>query len=128
MRVLIDRKAVDSLLGFVQRQHPNEAIFLLRGKIKADDIVIEEILLPPYGSGGGSFAFFPSHMLPIDFTIVGTAHSHPSGSQKPSAQDLNNFYSRVMVIFSFPYGIQNIHAYNSRGEAIPLVIESFDII
>ena len=118
MRVNIDRQVLDAMLHLAREQHPHEVILLLRGVAKKDDIRISELLLPPFASAGTGFAEFPLHMLPIDFTIVGTAHSHPSGSATPSTQDLNNFYSRVMVILAYPYRESDAAAFNSRGESI----------
>ena len=58
-------------------------------------------------------------MLPIDFSVVGTAHSHPSGILRPSVEDLNNFYGRIMVIAAFPYETeQDIIAFDGKGNQI----------
>ena len=120
MRVLIDREVVNSILTLVRARHPNETILLLRGKQTEGDIQVEELIIPPFGSGGREFARFPSHALPIDFSIVGTAHSHPTGNIRPSNTDLNNFYSRIMVIVARPYRPQDIAAYNKSGKPIPV--------
>lgn len=116
MNVSISGELLESLLSFAADRHPREVIVLLRGKRADDEFEITEFLLPPYATGGMSFAQFPAHMLPIDFTIVGTAHSHPSGTARPSVADLNNFYSRVMIIVAFPYRRGDVAAYNARGE------------
>ena len=110
------------MLEFAIHKHPFEIIILLRGKVEEDIIFIEEFILPPFGSSGKKFAEFKPQMLPIDFSIVGTAHSHPSGSRNPSITDLNNFYSRVMVITSFPYTRDRVTVYNSKGKKIDLEI------
>lgn len=83
--------------------HPNEGILLLRGKISKDRIVIEGVVIPPFATHGQGFASFPLSALPIDFSIVGVAHSHPTGALEPSIPDLNQFYGRVMVIIGYPY-------------------------
>jgi proteasome lid subunit RPN8/RPN11 len=59
-------------------------------------------------------------MLPIDFSIIGTAHSHPSGRVHPSIGDLHNFYGRVMVIMGKPYKSSNVAAFTKQGENIPV--------
>jgi proteasome lid subunit RPN8/RPN11 len=122
LKVNIKKEKLDSLLEFAIHKHPFEMILLLRGKVEEDIISIEEFILPPFGSSGKSFAEFKPQMLPIDFTIVGTAHSHPSGSKNPSTTDLNNFYNRVMVIASFPYTRDRVTVYNSKGKKIDLEI------
>jgi proteasome lid subunit RPN8/RPN11 len=122
MKVHIDRRALNAMLHLAREQHPHEVILLLRGDVDGDGIRISEFLFPPFATSGSGFAGFPSHMLPIDFTIVGTAHSHPSGSWAPSTTDLNHFYSRIMMILAYPYREDAAAAYNSRGEPLPLVV------
>jgi len=85
--VAFDRVVIDSILTYAKMFHPREGILLLRGKKEKGRILITDVM----------------HMLPIDFTIMGTAHSHPSGVLKPSRADLNNFYGRIMVIAAYPY-------------------------
>lgn len=122
MKVHVDRQALDAMLHLAREQHPHEVILLLRGDVDGGGIRISEFLFPPFATSGSGFAGFPAHMLPIDFTIVGTAHSHPSGSSAPSTTDLNHFYSRVMMILAYPYREDAAAAYNSRGEPLPLVV------
>jgi len=123
MKVIISDELLDSLLSFAKTQHPREGIILLRGNMGRREISIKEFMLPPFATSGRGFASFPSHMLPIDFSIVGTAHSHPSGSLRPSTTDLNHFYGRIMVIVAYPYTMSQVAAYNSKGEELSLTIE-----
>ena len=122
MKVAIPGELLDSMLSFASMQHPREAILLLRGRVSRDEIILEEHLLPPFASTGRGFAQFPSHMLPIDFSIVGTLHSHPSGSPRPSPTDLNHLYGRIMVIIAHPYTRDRVAVYNKKGERIPLEV------
>ena len=120
MKVLIDRGVIESILTFARARHPNEAVLLLRGKLAGVDIKVEDVVIPPFGIGGRGFASFPYHALPIDFSIVGTAHSHPTGNVRPSKTDLNNIYSKIMVIVARPYRPQDVAAYNKRGETVAI--------
>jgi proteasome lid subunit RPN8/RPN11 len=61
-------------------------------------------------------------MLPGDMSYVGTVHSHPSGSARPSVTDLNNFFELISLIVRFPYGDDDIFAWNSEGVAVKLTI------
>jgi proteasome lid subunit RPN8/RPN11 len=124
MKVIIEDELLGSLLAFARMKHPREGIILLRGNMGQGEISIKEFLLPPFATSGRGFASFPLHMLPIDFSIVGTAHSHPSGSLRPSTNDLNRFYGRIMVIVAFPYTLSQVAVYNSKGEKLSLIIES----
>jgi proteasome lid subunit RPN8/RPN11 len=118
--IFIDTDVLRAIQEFAENNHPNEIIVLLRGKREGDNIHITEFLLPPFGFGGRGFASFPTHMLPIDFSIMGTAHSHPSGVLKPSTGDFHNFYGRVMMILGPPYDQPSVTAYNKRGDQIPV--------
>jgi len=101
--------------------HPKETIFLLRGKTDKNVVAISEILVPPLATYGRGFSAFPTHMLPIDFSIVGTAHSHPSGNLTPSTEDLNHSFGTVILIVAFPYEAkENIAVYNREGEKLTL--------
>ena len=121
MRVQIRGDVLRSILAWAGERHPNEIILLLRGKVEKEVARVDEFLFPPFASGGRSFAQFPTHMLPIDFSVIGTVHSHPSGSPRPSPTDLNKFYGKVMMILGYPYRVDCVRAYDSRGE--PLKIE-----
>lgn len=102
-RVFVKRSVINSILSYAKICHPKEGILLLRGKAKKDTILVEEVIFPPLSTWGRGFSAFPIHMLPTDFSIVGTFHSHPSGILRPSIADLNNFYGRIMVIAAYPY-------------------------
>lgn len=121
MKVYVDHQLLESMLGIAREQHPREVIFLLRGRAERETIHVDDFLFPPMAVHGMSFVEFPLHMLPIDFSIIGTAHSHPSGAQTPSIGDLNHFYSRIMIILAYPYTGMQVASFNARGEKIPLI-------
>ena len=95
----IKRKCLDIILEGAKSIYPKEFGGLLRVDSQAKNTIIEVILLPGTISGG-SQALFKLHMLPIDFSIVGTVHSHPSGIPIPSHADLELFdkYGRIHII------------------------------
>ena len=56
-------------------------------------------------------------MLPLDFSIIGSVHSHPSGYSKPSVIDLNHFFGEIMMIVAYPfYGKKNVQVFSQSGE------------
>ncbi len=122
MEVTMPRELLEAMLSLARQAHPREVVLLLRGELREDGVEVSEFLFPPLATGGRGFASFPVHMLPIDFSIIGTAHSHPNGVPRPSVGDMNNFYSRVMVIMGAPYTPERTEAYNKRGERISLTI------
>jgi proteasome lid subunit RPN8/RPN11 len=120
--VTIDGQLLEAMLELAWERHPREVVLLLRGRYRGDRVEIDDFLLPPLAVSGMGFAEFPIHLLPIDFSILGTAHSHPSESLAPSPEDLNNFYGLVMMIFAYPYSPSRSAVFNRRGERIPLRI------
>ena len=118
MEVLVDRALLQEMLMFAEERHPKEAILLLRGSVKKDEVTITDYLFPPFATTSSVMASYPIHMLPIDFSIIGTAHSHPSGSLELSSQDMNNIYGRISVIMAKPYGLGDLAAYNKQAERI----------
>ena len=117
--VCIHRVVVDSILTYAKVNHPKEGILLLRGRNKKNTILVEEVVIPPFAVHGTSFSTFPVHMLPADFSIVGTAHSHPSGTLYPSIGDLNNFYGKLMIITVYPYhSEQQIAVFFRNGKTV----------
>jgi proteasome lid subunit RPN8/RPN11 len=99
--------------------HPREAILLLKGKVDKHRIMVNDAQIPPLATHGNTFSTFPLHMLPIDFSIVGVAHSHPSGALRPSVTDLNKFYGRIMVITAYPYRSEkNLAIFDREGKPL----------
>ncbi len=122
-RVVFKREVVNSILTFCKMHHPNEAILVLRGNNKKDAIIIDSLMIPPMAEGGPYYSGFPTHMLPGDMSIMGTAHSHPSGSAEPSLTDLNHFTGIVGVIVRYPYEENDLVAYNADGEKLEFVVQ-----
>jgi len=117
--VRFQESAANSILSAALQAYPNEAILLLRGKASKDEMAINEVLIPPLATRGRGFSNFPRFMLPFDLSIMGVAHSHPSGTLQPSVQDLNHFYGRIMVIAAHPFETYNdIGVFNSQGGKI----------
>jgi proteasome lid subunit RPN8/RPN11 len=119
--VSISRESLQAIFEGARRVYPRETILLLRGKRKKDLIKVSELVVPPLATRGWSFANIPLHMLPMDFSMIGTVHSHPSGNLTPSNADLNHFFGVILMIVGFPYANeQNVAAYNRNGEKLTL--------
>ena len=123
MRVSLDLELLQIIFESARNLYPRETLLLLRGKKKKDLIQISELVVPPLATHGQGFANAPLHMLPIDFSIIGTVHSHPSGNLTPSVGDLNHSIGRIIMIVGFPFaGEQNIAVYNRSGERLKLQV------
>jgi proteasome lid subunit RPN8/RPN11 len=123
LTVSMSTELLDSIFEGAKRLYPKETFLLLRGKKSKDEIRVSDLVVPPLAVYGYGFANLPFHMLPMDFSIVGTVHSHPSGNINPSSVDLNHFFGRVLMIVGFPFAsAENVAVYGSKGEKLQLQI------
>ncbi|MCS6784706.1 MAG: Mov34/MPN/PAD-1 family protein [Candidatus Caldarchaeum sp.] len=122
-KVSMSREVAGLLLEVARSVDPDEMIVLLHGKVNKDYAVVEEVSFPPQSIYGDSFSSFNPYSLPIDHSILGIAHSHPSGIGRPSAEDLDNFMGVMMVIVTAPYRDEkDIHVLDAEGRKIRLEI------
>lgn len=121
--VFVERAVVDSILSYAQMLHPRESILLLKGKVDKHRLVVNDTQIPPLATHGNTFSSFPLHTLPIDFSVMGVAHSHPSGALRPSVTDLNKFYGRIMLITAYPYQSEkNMAIFDREGKLLKYVV------
>ena len=121
IEVSVPKEIIQLILESAKTLHPRETIFLLRGKTRKHEIAISELVIPPSATYGKGFASLPMFMMPIDFSIIGTAHSHPSGSLALSVEDLNHALGKVLLLVAYPYdGIDSLAVYNRKGEKLKL--------
>ncbi len=117
--IRFEKAVADSILTAAMSAYPRETILMLQGKKVGDEIRLNSVLIPPLATYGRGFSVLLGSMLPWDFTIMGVAHSHPSGTLKPSMHDLNHFYGRIMVIAAHPFqSYDDLAVFDSHGNKI----------
>jgi proteasome lid subunit RPN8/RPN11 len=126
--VVMTRRVADGIITYAKSWHPHEGILILQGKIKKEEIVVEGLIIPPFSQHGPYYSGFSGYQLPFDLSYIGTAHSHPGGSNKPSLEDLNNYYGLVSIIISYPYEDNTIGAFDRSGKNMEIKILSSDAI
>lgn len=87
------------------------------GLLQAEDDVITEVLMLPGTESSRMSALIRLYMLP-NMKIAGSAHSHPSGSIRPSEQDIL-FFSRTgdyHIIVGPPFDERSWACYDPSGE------------
>jgi len=114
--ILIKNQLVEGIFGICRTLHPREILGLLRVN---NGIVIEYILPPGAITSETSGVFFPSR-IPMDASLQGTIHSHPSGNPYPSAADLESVFKtkRFHFIAAYPYNLNFFKAFDQRGNEI----------
>jgi proteasome lid subunit RPN8/RPN11 len=88
----------------------------MRGEVNKREIRVKSLMIPPIPTHSEHFSSFPWHMVPLDSSILGIAHSHPNGVIWPSQVDLINFLGRLMAIVGPPYLSEvDIGVFDSEG-------------
>lgn len=99
--------------------YPNEFGAMLR----MENGVISDVLFYPRSiTGEESFSVYDWD-VPMGLDYCGTVHSHPSGSNRPSREDLDFFSGRkeVHLIIKYPFGREDIAAYGSDGKKMEII-------
>ncbi len=119
--VSVPRELLETILEGAKQLYPRESFLLLRGKKSKGVICVSDLVVAPFAVHGNGFASYSPHMLPMDFSVVGTVHSHPSGNIQPSYVDLNHMMGRVLMIVGYPFSDERcVAVYDSNGEKIAL--------
>lgn len=116
--VKISKETLVGITQFALESHPREFIMFLQGKVKNKELLIEGLVFQEYYANEDSA--MPMIRLPMVSGVVGSVHSHPGISNKPSDADLH-FFSKhgfVHLIIKKPYGVQDIAAYDKNGKRI----------
>ncbi len=122
-QVQFESPVADSILSYALGAYPREGILIMRGKVKGDILLVDNLLIPPLATHGLGFSGFPRGMIPFDLSIMGIVHSHPSGALIPSVQDLNHFYGKIMAITAYPFRLySDIAVFNNQGDKIQFEI------
>ncbi len=119
--ITIEHSAVQDLCQIARDAHPKEMLAFLsasKGNNKGH-IHIDEIQLQAYTAGESS-ALVNLHMLPTFSNILGTVHSHPGGSRRPSSADRNLWqnYGFVHAIIGEPYTPSHITFFDKEANII----------
>ena len=118
--IAITSKVLNMIFAASRDTHPLEFGCVLR----ADDGVITEVILVPGLISSERYAIFKRYNLPVDFSVVGSAHSHPTPNATPSDADLNLFQNTgsVHIIVGYPYNVNSWKAYDREGTQITLKV------
>jgi proteasome lid subunit RPN8/RPN11 len=120
----IKQRCLNLILESSKSNFPNEFGALLRVD-RTEKTTITEVLLLPGTISGDSHAIFKLYMLPVDYSVVGTVHSHPSSIARPSEADLELFghFGRIHLIVGVnPFGGTSWRAYDYMGNEVQVQV------
>ena len=119
----ITRRILEMILATSASKFENEGVEFAC-LLRADGDTVTELILPPGTIGSASSALLRLHMMPIDFSVVGSAHSHPTPNASPSDDDLR-FFSQtgsVHLIVAYPFDARSWRAYSRDGSEMRLEV------
>lgn len=121
----ITKRCLELIVASSRSSYPKEFGALLRVDEEEKSTITEVVLLPGTISGN-SHAIFKLYMLPIDYSVVGTVHSHPSSIARPSEADLDLFghFGRVHLIVGVSaMGQASWRAYDHEGRVLDVRVK-----
>lgn len=121
--IKIARDTLRFILEASRSSSPDE----FAGMLSATGDVITDVVLVPGTESGEESAVMQLFMLP-NISTVGTVHSHPSGSRRPSADDLELFDRKGMyhIIAGAPFDESSWTCYNNKGEKVVLEVVDYE--
>lgn len=115
------------VLSAARESHPDEYMGFLRAEdagrlgLDREGRVITDVLVIPGTQTNRSSARVSTINQPNTAGEVGSVHSHPSGTLRPSDADLETFArGEVHVILAAPYGWGDWQAFDSDGNEVDL--------
>lgn len=122
--IAIDEGVILTIIDLARGSHPREFTALLEGKVKDKVLRITGLIFQQYESSEYATAM---HLdLPLLHNTVGSVHSHPGPSNRPSGTDLRFFNKRGVfhLIISEPYDETTIAGYNKQGRPVSFSIKN----
>ncbi len=115
--IKMTKELIDELLLGCKNAYPNEFFAMLSSD--KNNLVDSYVVVPLFYQTENSVSY-RTDLLPLGFKVLGTIHSHPSGSNVPSYADLNSFVKsgQVHFIVKYPYKLEDIACYNAEGKRV----------
>ena len=117
----VKQSLLDSLLESARAVYPNEFICLIGST--QDSLILDDLIVVP-AVYGENFSYIHSHLVPLDPSIQGSVHSHPSTANYPSTADKAAFrkLGQVHLIIGYPYNYTSVKMYDSKGHPLPFEV------
>lgn len=126
--VTLSHEVIEKICEFSKDVYPKEFVALLGGEVREHMLFVDRLLFQQFTNSQ-----YSSQMrlnLPMLSGSVGSVHSHPVPSNRPSEQDLR-FFSKmggVHLIISSPFRKRDIKLYLGDGTSIPYWVEDSERI
>ena len=110
---------LDEIIDYSKEAFPREFFAFLEGKRRIDLVIIENLAYYPNVTSRTSVTTI-FHIGTNMNDFVGTVHSHPSGNNLPSRNDLRTFNKRGVIhfIIRHPFTKESIRCFGSNGQEL----------
>lgn len=117
--VRVDREVLESVIYYSKKAYPNEFLAFLDGEIKDKILYITGLIFLP-GETGHTGAVVHTELIPMNTKYMGSVHSHPGPSARPSDADLMTFsrHGYFHMIVCLPYSFETFKSYDRYGQPI----------
>ena len=116
MEVRVDREVLESVIYYSKKAYPNEFLAFFDGKIKDKILYITGLIFLP-GETCETGAVIHTELMPMNAKYMGSVHSHPGPSARPSDADLKTFSKNgyFHMIVCLPYSLETFKSYDRYG-------------
>ncbi len=116
------KEIIEDLFEAAKNTYPREFLALL-GSTQKNNFVDEFVVIP--ASYGKELVHFELGKIPIDKTILGSVHSHPTPNNRPSRADLSTFKKtgKIHLIIAYPFNLDSCALYDTNGKEINWVVK-----
>ena len=117
MEVRVDREVLESVIYYSKKAYPNEFLAFFDGKIKDKILYITGLIFLP-GETCETGAVIHTELMPMNTKYMGSVHSHPGPSARPSDADLKTFSKNgyFHMIVCLPYSLETFKSYDRYGQ------------
>ena len=108
--VRVDREVLESVIYYSKKAYPNEFLAFFDGQIKDKILYITSLLFVP-GETCETGAVVHTELIPMNTKYMGSVHSHPGPSARPSDADLRTFSKNgyFHMIVCLPYSMETLN-------------------
>jgi proteasome lid subunit RPN8/RPN11 len=117
-KIEINSHLIQKICDLSKDCYPKEFLAFLEGEIDNNRIHIKDIIFQPYiGTKDSAMAHID---FPLTVKSLGSVHSHPTKSNKPSSADLKFFHKTGIIhaIIKYPYKREDVQFYDINGQEI----------
>lgn len=127
--VRVDREVLESVLYYSKKSYPNEFLAFFDGEIKDKILYITGLIFLP-GETCETGAVIHTEMIPMNTKYMGSVHSHPGPSARPSDADLMTFsrHGYFHMIVCLPYSLETFRSYDRYGDHMDYTIGDYNYL